>query len=58
MSCLVIQPERLHRRNHGASSTPRNEQRFLAHLSRQRASERVSQKVMYLLRIPSQERRT
>jgi hypothetical protein len=55
---LVVEAKRLHRRDHRAASAPRDQQRLLSDLPRQRASEWVLKQLQDSLGLASQQRRT
>ena len=56
VSRLVIEPERLNRRDHRATTPARNQQRLFAHLPRQRASKRMLKELENLLRLAREQR--
>ena len=58
MGCLMIEPQCLHRRNHRATTLPRNEQRLFTHLPRQRSRKRMPKQFENLLRITREQCRT
>jgi hypothetical protein len=56
MGSLVVQSKRLHRRDHRATAPARYEERFLSHLARQCARERVVKQLHDSLGVASQQR--
>jgi hypothetical protein len=53
----MVQSKRLHRGDQRPPPTPRNQQRLLPNLPRQRARERMAEKLPDLLCVARQERR-
>jgi hypothetical protein len=58
MRRLVVEAKRLYRRDHGATTAPRDQQRLFSDLPRQRTSEWMVEQLQDSLGIASQQRRT
>ena len=56
MRGLIVKAKRLHRSDHRSAAATGNEHRLFAHLSRQRARERMLEKLVNLLRVSRKQR--
>jgi hypothetical protein len=56
MRRLMVQPQRLHGSDHGATATTRNQQRLLTHLARKGPRERVTKKLENAVAVSGQQR--